>query len=148
MGRSTGLFGVAVFAALLGGCVDRRYVITSDPPGAAVTRNYDQPLGWTPADDHFTYYGLYHFTLFADGYQTLQVDQEIRPPWYEYFPLEFVAENFIPWRIEDVRYFHYKLEPLQTPNLEELLNQGQNLRNQGKTIVPSNPAPGPVSLKK
>jgi hypothetical protein len=130
---------MAVAAACIGGCVERRYVITSDPPSAVVVRNYEQPLGWSPVDDHFTYYGMYHFTLTADGYQTLQVDQVIRPPWFEYFPLEFIAENLIPWRIEDVRYFHYRLEPLQTPNVDELRQQGEVLRNRGRSIVPTAP---------
>ena len=35
-------------------------------------------------DDHFVYYGNYHFTLIKDGYETLQVDQDIPAPFYEY----------------------------------------------------------------
>ena len=143
MRRIPWLLGVSV-AALLGGCVDRRYVITTDPPSAVVFRNYNQSLGPTPADDHFTYYGKYHFTIVADGYQTLQVDQEIPAPWYQYFPLDFVAD-ILPYRIEDVRRFHYKLEPVPPLDLNQLLNQGQALRNEGKSIgAPPPPAPVPA----
>src|SRR5262245_2487854 len=59
---------------LLTGCVDRRFVVTSDPPRALVLRNY-QPIGAAPADDHFVYYGKYHFTLIKHGYHTLQIGQ-------------------------------------------------------------------------
>jgi hypothetical protein len=133
-------------AVLLSGCVDRRYVVTTDPPSAVVYRNYNQSLGLTPADDHFVYYGTYHFTVVADGYQTLQVDQEIPAPWYQYFPIDFFAD-LLPYRIEDVRRFHYKLEPLQSPDLNQLLDQGQALRNQGKALQPFAPVPQPPAVK-
>ena len=48
--------------AALAGCVERRFVIESDPPGALVLMN-GQQLGATPVDGHFVYYGRYHFTL-------------------------------------------------------------------------------------
>jgi hypothetical protein len=117
----------------LSGCVERRYVVTSDPPGAVVLRN-NQPIGQTPADDHFLFYGTYHFTLIKDGYQTLKADQEVPAPWYEYFPLDFISENLIPWWIEDVRRFHYQLVPLQTPNPDDLLNRGQAARERGRAV--------------
>ncbi len=142
MRRMAWFVGAALAVAPLSGCVERRYVVTSDPPGAVVLRNY-QHIGPTPADDHFTYYGNYHFTLIHDGYATLQVDQEIRAPWFEYFPLDFFAENLVPWRIEDVRRFHYKLEPIRTPNPDEVINEAQNLRNRGKAIgAPAAPPAG------
>src|SRR5690242_18272 len=126
--RLAWLVGMALSAALLSGCVERRYVVTSDPPGAVVLRNYEQ-IGAAPADDHFVYYGNYHFTLVKEGYETLQVDQEIRTPWYEFIPLDFISENLIPWNIIDVRRFHYQLKPLQTVSTDDLLRRAQDLRN-------------------
>ena len=105
-------------------------------------RNGD-PIGAAPADDHFVYYGNYHFTLIKDGYQTLQVDQEISTPWYEYIPLDFFSENIVPWRIQDVRRFHFRLEPIRTVTTDELLNRAQNLRNRGQSIAATAP-PAPV----
>jgi len=87
---------------MLAGCVERRYVIESDPPGALVVAN-GQPIGATPVDGHFLYYGNYHFTLIKDGYETLQVDERFRAPWYEYYPIDFFSENIVPGKIEDVR---------------------------------------------
>jgi hypothetical protein len=80
------------------GCVERRFVVTSEPPGAKVLGN-GQDLGPTPADDAFVYYGNYHFTLIKEGYETLQVDQSVNPPWYQYPAIDFFSENIIPWKI-------------------------------------------------
>jgi hypothetical protein len=128
-------------ACLAAGCVEQRYVVTTDPPGAIILRNYQQ-IGAAPADDHFVYYGKYHFTVIKDGYETLQVDEVIKTPWYEYFPLDFISENLVPWKIHDVRRFHYHLEPARTPNTAELLKQAQELRLKGQSIgVPAAPVP-------
>jgi hypothetical protein len=130
MKHCIGLLAISVCAAALIGCVERRYVVYTDPPGAMVLRN-GQTLGATPVDDHFVYYGKYKFTIFADGYETLQVEQQIEPPWYEYVGLDFFSENLIPWTIRDRRVFQYHLEPRRVPNPKELLDQAQNLRNRG-----------------
>jgi hypothetical protein len=144
MRRIALLVGLAVGAGVLPGCVERRYVVTSDPPGALVLRN-NQPIGAAPADDHFVYYGKYHFTLIKDGYTTLQVDQQIAAPWYEYFPLDFISETLVPFKIQDVRRFCYRLEPLQTMSTNELLNRAEELRNRGQSIAaPAAPIPAPV----
>jgi hypothetical protein len=140
MRRSARIWSIALAAGLLTGCVERRYVVTSDPPGAFVLRNND-PIGATPADDHFIYYGKYHFTLIKDGYATLQVSEPISTPWYEYFPLDFISEALVPWKIDDVRRFHYQLTPLEQPNLDEILQHGQELRNRGNAIGPPAPLP-------
>jgi PEGA domain len=117
------------------GCVDRRFVVTTDPPGALVLRN-NAPIGFAPADDHFTYYGNYHFTLVKDGYETQQVDQYIPAPWYEYPPFDFFAENLLPWHIIDVRRFHYQMQPRVVPRGDEVLNRAQELRDRGRIVTP------------
>jgi hypothetical protein len=142
MRRLLTALAVALAASVLAGCVERRFVVTSDPPGAILLENNRQ-ISATPADDHFVYYGNYHFTLIKDGYATLQVDQKIPAPWYEYFPLDFLTENLFPWKIIDRREFHYQLVPAQQPNLDELLSRGQQLRNRGNSIAPPAPPSGP-----
>lgn len=138
--------GLAIGMAALSGCVDRRYVVYTDPPGALVLRN-GQPIGSSPADDHFVYYGNYHFTIVKDGYETLQVDQKIVSPWYEYPILDFFAENLTPWPILDRREFHYRLEPRRIANTKELMEEAQNLRNRGISLGGgSAAAPAPAEL--
>ena len=120
--------------ALVAGCVERRFVIESDPPGALVLMN-GQPIGATPVDGHFVYYGKYQFTLIKDGCDTLHVEEEFKTPWYEYIPLDFFTENFYPGKIEDVRRPQvYRLCPRMQPRTDSLLGQAENLRSKGKAI--------------
>src|SRR5262245_14828458 len=134
----------AAWAALSSGCVVRQYTILTDPPGAIVLEN-GRYVGPSPAVRPFLYYGTYRFTLIRDGFQTLEVEQPIRAPWYEYFPLEFIAENLIPWTIYDKREFHYALEPTQVPPPEVVLDRASNMRAQGQsTGVPLAHPPAPV----
>jgi hypothetical protein len=131
--RTAAGVALALAALGLGGCVERRYVIESDPPGALVLVN-GQPLGTTPVDGYFVYYGDYNFTLIKDGYQTQQVRQRIASPWYEVPPVDFVTENLYPVKVEDVRRFHYCLEPLVQVRTDELLRQADALRDRGKSV--------------
>jgi hypothetical protein len=126
---------VSAGAVLLAGCVERRFVINSDPQGAVVFQN-GQPLGAAPADNHFVYYGHYRFTLVKDGYETLVVDQDVPAPWYEYPGLDFISENLVPFTIRDRREFSYHLEPARIPSAMELLNKGQELRSRGQQLMP------------
>lgn len=135
MQQYTWLLGVMACAASLTGCVDRRYVITSDPPGAVVYRN-GQAIGATPVDDHFTYYGDYEFVLVKDGYQTKKVTKPIPAPWYQYFPLDFISENLWPGRVVDVHSVKVEMEPVEAVRTDVLLDKAQNLRNRGHAIAP------------
>ena len=143
MTRQAMMMGMVLSAGLLAGCVERRYVITSDPPGAIVYKS-GQPLGATPVDDHFIYYGKYDFMLVKEGYETLRVEQDIPTPWYEVFPLDFISENIVPWPITDVRRFHYQLQPRQQVQTDQLLREADALRNRGRAVgtpVPLPPKP-------
>ena len=144
MKRSAGLWALllttGLTTALSAGCVERRYTIYSDPPGAIVYRN-GQYLGPTPVDDHFVFYGKYHFVLVKEGYETLVVDQNISTPWYEYPPLDFAAESLVPNKIRDVRTFTYTMQPLTAPRHDEVLQRGTMLRDRGKTIGEQPPEP-------
>ena len=127
-------------AALCTGCVEQRYVITSDPPGAAVYRNGNL-IGYTPVDDTFVYYGKYHFTLVKDGYETLQVDQDVPAPIYEYIGLDFLSEVLYPFNLRDVQRFNYSLREAQSPAKGDVLTRGQQLRDRGQTLLTQNPPP-------
>jgi hypothetical protein len=127
------------------GCVERRYVVYTDPPGALVLQN-GVPIGASPADARFEYYGNYHFTVIKDGYETLQVDQKINAPWYEFPGLDFFSENLWPLPVKDRREFRYRLEPRHIPNTDELLKDAQNLRNRGLSLGPGSAPPPSATL--
>jgi hypothetical protein len=117
----------------LTGCVERRFLIESDPPGAVVYQN-GQVLGATPRDVPFTYYGNHEFTLVKDGYETTTVRTRVRPPWFQYLPLDFVSENLYPLHIQDNRRLRFEMRPLPQPNTTELIQQAGSLRDRGRAI--------------
>ncbi len=128
------------------GCVERRMIIDPRPVGAIVYDEKDQPIGAGPVDKPFTYYGNYRFRIAKDGYETLVFEQRVAAPWYEQPGLDFIAENLIPWTIRDVRTFYPELKPAQVTPPEDVLRQGQELRNYarpiGAPIVDLNPPVG------
>lgn len=146
MGRKTTLAAIAIGLVAATGCVERRFVVNSDPPGALVLSN-GKPIGFAPGDNHFTYYGNYHFTLIKPGYATLQVDQKIPAPWYEWTPIDLISEILWPWHIEDVRQFTYRLEPVGTTTPDDIMTRGQTLRNRGQAIGAPAAAPAAPAVQ-
>lgn len=143
------LLVVPLVLAFAGGCVERAFVITSEP-SAVVFNERQEPLSRTPADESFVYYGRYRFTLVADGYETLVVEENVAPPWYEWMFIDFISENVIPWTIRDVRRFHYKLQPAQVFPTKQVLDQGESLRAKGKTVgepLPPQPVGQPAPTR-
>lgn len=111
----------------LSGCVQRRMMIRSDPPGATVYVD-DFEIGQTPIAHGFTYYGTRKIRLVKDGYETLTVMQNIPAPWYQYPVVDFVSENLIPGEIRDIRELSYRLEPQAVVPPEHLLGRAEDLR--------------------
>jgi len=125
--------GLAVLCGTTG-CVERRMVIITEPFGAIVYDEKNEPIGAGPVDKPFTYYGKYQFRIAKDGYETQVVEQRVRAPWYEFPGLDFISENLIPWTIRDVRYYRYALQPAPIVPPEVLLQRAQHLRDYGQTI--------------
>ena len=132
----------SLLACLLTGCVERRFVITTTTPGLPPERDLGSiiidergmPLGPSPADKPFVYYGKYRFTAVKDGYQTTVHEEQVRAPWFEWVPLDFISENLIPWTIRDVRHIHITLQPMPIIPPEMVLQQGEALRQRGRAI--------------
>jgi hypothetical protein len=143
--RRLTLLAAAIVCASQGGCVTRRLTIISDPPGATVYVDNEE-AGVTPCSVSYIYYGTRQVTLVKDGYETRTVLQELPAPWYEYFPIEFVTENLIPWELRDERTAEFKLLPQVLTPVSQLLGRGEELRQgvQGQrlqTPPPRGPAP-------
>ena len=82
--RATLCATLALLAAgLSSGCVTRRMMITSDPPGAQVYVD-GQPIGATPVERPFVYYGKYRYRLVKDCYQPLDVEPQ-SGEWHEVY---------------------------------------------------------------
>lgn len=129
------LLALAVPSLGLTGCVERRYTVRTNPPGAIVVAN-GQEIGRTPVSVSHTYYGDREFTIMLDGYQTEKIIQPIKAPWYDNYLTEFVTETMIPVTIRDERTFNYQLRPAQNPAINDLQNRAENLRAQAQTPPP------------
>jgi hypothetical protein len=119
----------AALCACQSGCVQRRMIVRSNPPGALVyVDDYQEPIGVTPCGAEFTYYGTRKIRLVKDGYETLTVMQSIPAPWYEYTPFDFVSENFVPGEIRDQRVLDYQLKRQMVVPNDQLIARAEELR--------------------
>ena len=126
---------VATIFALLGsGCVERRLIIRTNPPGALAYVD-DNEVGLTPVAISPIYYGSRKIRLVKDGCETLTLIQTVPAPWYEIPPLDFFSENLVPGRIRDVRTFDYQLRPQGVVPKEELLTRAEALRRGTQTMT-------------
>jgi len=123
-----GFLCLAIVVCLLAsGCVRRRLMVRSNPPGAMVYVD-NQPIGTTPCATNFVYYGTREIRLVKPGYETLTVNQPIPRPWYEIPPLDFVSENVATSKIQDSRTVSYNLVPQVIVPTDQLLSRGEQLR--------------------
>ncbi len=93
--RRTAIVVLLAAVGLACGCVERRYTIRTDPPGAQVIVN-GESLGPAPASHNFYYYGKREVTLVMDGYETKTLLQPIDAPWWDNYLTEFFTENMVP----------------------------------------------------
>ncbi len=115
------------------GCVERRFVVQTNVPGALVTVN-NQPAGPSPADVRWDYTGYYEFRAVAQNHEPLIERVRIRPKWYEYPGLDFFFEAIWPFHIEDVRRINLELRPSRDVDTNELLNSANDLRELGQNL--------------
>ena len=116
-----------LLCTLNAGCVQRRMTVRTNPPGALLYVD-DYEIGTTPVSLPLTYYGTRKIRLVKDGYETLTAMQPIPPPWYEFFPMDFVSENFVPGQIHDQRTLDFQLRPQVVVPTEQLLSRAEGLR--------------------
>ena len=137
-GRRALAFAVIACACLLQGCVERRYTIRSNPPGALAIVN-DEEIGSTPVSRSFTYYGARKVTLVADGYQTETFTQKMPAPWWDNLVTEFFTENLIPFQLRDDRTYDFQLKPVQGTEPEGVAKRAEHYRAEGRSQTPRKP---------
>jgi len=121
--RAGSAAALTALAPALGGCVERKMIIRSDPPGALITLDGVDTEHVTPAAIPFDFGGTRAVTLTAPGRRVLETTAKLEDPWFTYFPLDVGAEFLWPCTIEDVQTFDYKLEgyePLDRSAIPEL----------------------------
>ena len=95
------------------GCVERKLLIRSDPPGARVYLNSEPALEEAaPVELPFEFYGDYAVRLTLPGHKDLEAVAPVDPPWWSWPPFDFITEVLWPGTIEDHREFAFKMEPM------------------------------------
>src|SRR4051812_22573378 len=94
-------------ALTLPGCVERKMMIRSDPPGALISLDGQDAELRTPAEIPFDFGGTRAVTLTAPGHKVLETTAKLEDPWFTYFPLDVFAEFLYPGTIEDTQVFTY-----------------------------------------
>ncbi|MBL8965113.1 MAG: PEGA domain-containing protein [Phycisphaeraceae bacterium] len=123
---------LAAATAFSSGCLQRRLLITSDPPGAIVYAN-DVELGRTPIEANFTFYGGYDVRVELEGYEPLRTRAQANAPFYEIPPFDLVAMA-VPFDIQTTIRWHFALtqavENVENARVVEdaLLDRAKDLR--------------------
>jgi hypothetical protein len=132
------LLAIALIALVQTGCVRRRLTVRTLPDNAQVLVD-DRPIGRSPVSTSFQYYGTRKITVIKDGYETTTVQENIRPPWYQWPGVDFVAENLWPREIRDERAVELELEPQKIVPKDRVIADAERLRGaarQGYVVDP------------
>jgi hypothetical protein len=101
--------------------------VRSDPPGALVLVDGEE-VGYTPCAVDFTYYGTREIQLIKPGFETVTRLERLPTPWYQVPPLDFISDNFTPFKITNRHEFAYHLQPQRRVETNELLDRANSLR--------------------
>ena len=126
----------AVSALTLGGCVERRLFITSDPPGAIVHLD-DVEVGVTPVEVAFTWYGVYDVRLDKDGYEPLVTKARADAPWFETPGLDLIAEA-LPNKVTSHVHWSFTLKRAEA-DPDAIVERGRAMRAEVFPVEPIKP---------
>lgn len=133
------LIGIILLSS---GCVRRRLMVRTDPPGALVSVD-NQVIGNSPAASPFVYYGTREIRVERDGYETQTLRHKINPPWYQLPGIDFIAETLWPFELRDERVIDTKMVPRVSEPAEVIAARADQLREQTRTGV-AMPLPAPA----
>ncbi|MCK5472874.1 MAG: PEGA domain-containing protein [Planctomycetes bacterium] len=126
------LITFGLIALVLGGCVERKLTINTNPQEALVILN-DEEIGTSPVTVSFEWYGDYGVRIQKQGYETLQTHRQLKAPWYDKFPFDFFAGVLNPRRIVDSYEWTFELSPYQPPAREDLIDAAHKFQGQAIT---------------
>jgi hypothetical protein len=125
--KYAGILWVAAIMMLSAGCVERKLTIVTQPEKATVWLN-DEEIGTTPVTVNFNWYGDYRVRIEKSGYAIINTHKNLKPPLYDYFPIDFFAQHVWPGLIVDTYTWNYEMKPFEAPNSEELITAGKAAR--------------------
>ncbi|MEM9645660.1 MAG: PEGA domain-containing protein [Planctomycetota bacterium] len=112
--------------------------VRTQPAGAQVSVD-NQIIGTSPAASPFVYYGTREFRIEKPGYRTETIRKNIRPPWYQWPGVDFMAETLWPGELRDERIIDVELIPEQNEPIETVVQRADALRLQSKNGVVTSP---------
>ncbi len=123
--RCFGFVNLILIATVLSGCVDRAILIRSEPTGARVFLD-GKDVGATPTRVPFQHYGTREIMVRWEPVERGVGDPlkpetrlvEVSAPWYQWFPIDLVAEFLWPATIVDEHVFDFTLSPISASELE------------------------------
>jgi hypothetical protein len=128
-GVTLGTAVLVLMAVLLSGCggVQRELTINTQPSEALVMLN-DEEIGLSPVTVSFNWYGDYSVRITKPGFETLNTHRELKAPWYDGFPFDFIASFCWPVRTTDSYEWAFVLKPYEEPARDDLLQAAQELK--------------------
>ena len=121
------LLSLLIITCLASGCVERKLTIRTTPDNALVTLN-DEEIGMSPVTVSFQWYADYRVRVTKAGYNTLETHRELKAPWYDHFPFDFVAQVLTPKRIVDEHEWSFDLTPAEPADRDAVIQQAQALQ--------------------
>lgn len=104
-------------AALATGCVERKLIVRSDPPGAAIYVDGELKgvAGAKGLSVPFEAYGTRAVVARLEGHVPRRAFVELSVPWYQVFPLGLFSDLLWPGTIVDEHQAALKLTPRGAP---------------------------------
>lgn len=119
----------ALAALLLSGCVERLVAVRSEPPGATVTIDQEK-VGETPCEAPYTWYGKRELVVELKGFRPVRETIVLNPPWWQFFPLDFLTDVLVPFTLRDRVEYSFTLQPapVSADEIEEVRRRAAELR--------------------
>jgi hypothetical protein len=146
--RSASIRAVLVAAAILaavsvGGCggVTRQLSVKTEPSGALVELN-DEEIGLSPVTVSFSWYGHYRVRISKEGYQTLNTHRQLKAPWYDAFPFDFVLMFLWPQQSRQCYEWNFELMAGEPVDRQQLIDAARKLQQEAlvELAAPAHPA--------
>jgi hypothetical protein len=118
---------ITLLVLMLCSCVERFIYINSKPDGATCYID-GKKVGRTPCKIKFIWYGKREIFLEREGYKSIRRIESINPPWYQIFPIDFITDVVIPFKIRDERRFFYRFKPQERLDPEGLKRRASEFK--------------------
>ena len=131
--------GLTTFVIVLGtGCIERKFVIITNPADSEVYLD-GKYIGNSVADNPidpktgridipFVYYAQREIIVKKKDYESRLEYIKPTTPWYDYFPIDFIAEVLLPYTIKVQFVYRLDLNEYADIDAEDLYDKSEAMR--------------------